>query len=1048
MSSYFDLISENDESTVVARFENSYTVGERPYMSERKLEDQFIYQLREQEYEYLLITTEEELIANLRHQIERLNKVSFSDGEWNRLFTSFIAKRNSGIVEKTRVLQEDPRYTFTFDNGEVKNIMLLDKMNIHENSLQVIRQYTPTGGKYENRYDVTILVNGLPMVQVELKRPGVDIREAFNQIKRYNRDSFWADNGLFEYVQIYVISNGTLTKYYSNTTRDLHYKEEDERARKGQVVSKSYEFTSWWTDGENHHITLLEDFTKTFFSKHTLLNILTRFCVFTVQNVLLVMRPYQIAATERILNKIKVAYNNKMYGSKKAGGYIWHTTGSGKTLTSFKTAQLASKLPQIDKVLFVVDRKDLDYQTMREYDNFQKDSANSNTNVSVLEKQLNDPSCHIIITTIQKLSIVAKRNKSLPVYDQHVVMIFDECHRSQLGDMHQEIIGKFKKHYAFGFTGTPVFEVNSQASSQAECKTTEEAFGARLHTYTIVNAIHDKNVLPFRMEYVRTMRAKDGAENEEISREDRERILRSPKYIQTITHYILTHFNQKTKRNSAYQAGKRRLSGFNSIFATANIDAAKLYYDEFKRQMEYMPENQRLKIAMIYSYGANDEDPLDGQLDDENPENTAALNASDRDALEACIRDYNATFGCNFSTSAKDFQSYYKDVSKRMKDRELDLLIVVNMFLTGFDAPTLNTLWADKNLQMHGLLQAYSRTNRILNSVKAFGNIVCFRNLEQATNDALALFGNSSMRDGESASSIALLLTFDQYFNGYTDNDGTSHEGYRQLVDELMHKYPIGQEIMGEEKKKEFVVLYSRILRLLNILKTFDEFDEQNPLSDGEKQHYDSMYYDIYDEVQTLVDGGEEGSGTNPYEDIVFEIDLVKQDEITIDRILYLVKQYASGHADAEIDADGSKGMEPKDRIKELIESSSETRGKTELLSLFLDSITPGCDVDELWASLVKKMKTEELEKIIADERLRREETYAFVEQGLAEGRIYITGTNFAGILPPMSRFSKNGNRSQKREIVFAKLQAYVEKYKDLSVDTDEPVLEFEVPET
>ena len=845
----YDLISENDESTVVAEFEHGIFAAEAPYMSEKNLEDQFVEQLRMQEYEYLRITTEEELIANLRKQLGKLNDVTFSDSEWKRFFNNYIAKPNSGIVEKTRVIQEDPRFTFNFDNGDMKNIMLLDKQNIHQNSLQVIRQYTPTGGKAANRYDVTILVNGLPLVHVELKKPGVDIREAFNQIKRYNRESFWADSGLFEYVQIYVISNGTYTKYYSNTTRDLHFNEEDERAKKGKVVSNSFEFTSWWTDARNKRITMLEDFTKTFFAKHTILNILTRFCVFTVDNMLMVMRPYQIAATENILRRINVAYNNKLFGSIDAGGYIWHTTGSGKTLTSFKTSLLASKLPYIDKVLFVVDRKDLDYQTMREYDNFQKDAANSNTNVSVLERQLNDPACHIIITTIQKLAILVKRNKDMDVYNQHVVMIFDECHRSQFGEMHTAITKKFKKYYIFGFTGTPIFSDNANTTGKANLMTTRQVFGERLHTYTIINAISDQNVLPFHLEYIRTMREKDGVEDAAVEDIDRERIMRDPKYISNIVTYIIKNFGKKTKRNSTYQMKDQRLNGFNSIFATASIDAAKLYYQEFKRQMEYVPEDHRLKVAMIYSYGANEADPLDGELLDENPEDTSTLSQTDKDALQECIDDYNLMFGMNFDLSSKGFQDFYKDVSKRMKNRELDLLIVVNMFLTGFDAKTLNTLWVDKNLKMHGLLQAYSRTNRILNSVKNCGNIICFRNLEQATNDAIGLFGNSE------AQGIVLLRSFEDYYNGYTDAEDEYHEGYEESVKKLRELYPIGEEILGEDAKKAFIRLYSYIMRLFNILSTFDAFEGKELLGEQERQHYASTYIELYYEFKNMRKG-------------------------------------------------------------------------------------------------------------------------------------------------------------------------------------------------
>ncbi len=1019
---YYDLISENDESTVVAEFEQGFFASEAPYMSERNLEDQFVEQLRMQEYEYLRITTEEELIANLRKQLEHLNGVIFNDSEWKRFFTTCIAKPNSGIVEKTRVIQEDPRFTFNFDNGDMKNIMLLDKQHIHQNQLQVMRQYTPTGGKAANRYDVTILVNGLPLVHVELKKPGVDIREAFNQIKRYNRESMWADSGLFEYVQIYVISNGTYTKYYSNTTRDLHLKEEDERAKKGQVVSNSFEFTSWWTDARNNRITMLEDFTKTFFAKHTILNILTRFCVFTVDNQLLVMRPYQIAATENILRRINVAYNNKLFGSIEAGGYIWHTTGSGKTLTSFKTSLLACKLSYIDKVLFVVDRKDLDYQTMREYDNFQKDAANSNTNVAILERQLNDPTCHIIITTIQKLSILVKRNKEMDVYSQHVVMIFDECHRSQFGEMHTVITKKFKKYYVFGFTGTPIFSDNANTTGKANLMTTQQVFGERLHTYTIINAISDQNVLPFRLEYVRTMREKEGIDDEAVEDIDRERIMRDPRYISNIVTYIIKNFARKTKRNSTYQVKDQRLHGFNSIFATASIDAAKLYYSEFKRQMADLPEADRLKVAMIYSYGANEEDPLDGELIDENPEDTSTLSQTDKDALQECIDDYNREFGCKFDLSANGFQSFYKDVSKRMKNRELDLLIVVNMFLTGFDAKTLNTLWVDKNLRMHGLLQAYSRTNRILNSVKNCGNIVCFRNLEQATNDALGLFGNPE------ANGVVLLKTFDEYYyEGYEDANGKHQPGYKDTVETLREEYPlpVGTDVMTEEAKKDFIKKYSYVLKLYNILSTFDEFEGKELLGEQERQHYASAYLELYHQFRDK----EKIDPENVNEDIAFEIELIKHDDISIDRILQMVQTYADDHMN---------DMTVIAKIRDFVDASPNLRNKRELIEQFIKGITTGSDVGESWADYIKQQKEEELNKIIEEEKLKPIETRNFMAIAFRNGFVSMSGTSFAQILPAISRFSKDSKREEMRQRVFEKLCAYLEKYKDMSHHADE----------
>lgn len=658
---------------------------------------------------------------------------------------------------------------------------------------------------------LTILVNGLPLVHVELKRRGVDIKEAFNQINRYNRESFWAGSGLFEYIQIFVISNGTYTKYYSNTTRFSHVKEQTKSAAiRGKRTSNSFEFTSWWADASNKVIPGLMDFAKTFFAKHSILRIITKYCVFTADRLLLVMRPYQIVATERIINKIMIANNYKNFANTKSGGYIWHTTGSGKTLTSFKTAQIASKLDFIEKVLFVVDRKDLDYQTMREYDRFEKGAANSNSSTAILKKQLENPDARIIITTIQKLSCFIKKYKEHPVYRQHIVFIFDECHRSQFGDMHTLITKTFKKYHLFGFTGTPIFSVNASAGGNPNLKTTQQAFGDKLHTYTIVNAIADKNVLPFKIDYVSTMREAENIEDEKVSDIDRERILQTPERIANIVRYILEHFDQKTKRNIFYRIKERRLAGFNSIFAVASIELLQKYYLEFKRQMAELPSDKRIKIATIFSFSAND----DG---DEDPSDTEDLPQNARDFLESAIADYNKTFKTNYDTSSDKFQNYYKDVSERVKKREVDLLLVVNMFLTGFDATTLNTLWVDKNLRMHGLLQAYSRTNRILNSVKTFGNIVCFRNLETETNRSIALFGDKE------AAGIVLLKSFNDYYKGYSEN-GKRVRGYAELIAELIQRYPLASPIISEKEKKGFISLYGQILKVKNVLTTFDEF--------------------------------------------------------------------------------------------------------------------------------------------------------------------------------------------------------------------------------
>lgn len=762
MPQYYDILSENSDTTVVAHYESLPVARETSYQGEEELEQGFIEQLKRQGYEYVSIKEEKSLVSNLRTQLEKLNHFTFTDNEWERFFKTELAAEGKSIADKAQTIQTDCVKTLKLDNGTERNIYLLDKEDIHANSTQVINQYRVSNGSHPNRYDVTILVNGLPLVHVELKRRGVSIKEAFNQINRYGRESFWAGCALFEYVQIFIISNGTETKYYSNTTRAGHITEISKQKNSSRPrTSNSFEFTSYWADGTNKVLNDLTDFTATFLSRHTLLNVLTRFCVLTEQKLLMVMRPYQIAATEEVLRQIEKAHNGKTYGTKEAGGYVWHTTGSGKTLTSFKTAQLATKIDYIDKVLFVVDRKDLDYQTMKEYDRFQKGAANGNTSSKELQRQLESSKSKIIITTIQKLSNFIKKNPQHPVYGKEVVMIFDECHRSQFGEMHTAITKRFKRYYIFGFTGTPIFAENVTGGG-GMLRTTEDVFGRRLHTYTIVDAIRDHNVLRFRMSYVSTMREKEGIEDSKVWDIQRENALHSQERIHNVAAYILEHFDQQTKRASAYSftkldnieevvkaqskgksveevRNKTRLNGFNSIFAVQSIEFAKLYYNELKRQIAELPENKKLKIATIFSYAANDE--LQDGVEDENNDDTSALSQSDRDFLEMAIADYNEQFSTSYDTSSEKFPNYYKDVSQRMKNREIDILIVVNMFLTGFDATTLNTLWVDKNLRYHGLLQAFSRTNRILNSVKVAGNIVCFRNLEENTNKALALFG-------------------------------------------------------------------------------------------------------------------------------------------------------------------------------------------------------------------------------------------------------------------------------------------------------------------
>ena len=1014
---YFNIVAQTTENTVVTEYEPVKARSDS-YQSEAMLEHAFIRLLCEQGYEYLPIHTESELIANLRAQLEKLNGYTFSDDEWKRFFSDCIANANDGIVEKTRKIQEDNVQVLIRDDGSSKNITLIDKKNIHNNFLQVINQYQISqaqGAKHDNRYDVTILVNGFPLVHVELKRRGVAIREVFNQINRYQRDSFWAGCGLFEYAQIFVISNGTSTKYYSNSTRFNAIKDANSGKQKKGKTSNSFEFTSYWADANNRVIPDLIDFTKTFFARHTLLNILTKYCIFTSENMLMVMRPYQITATERIMNRIAIANNYKKYGNVAGGGYIWHTTGSGKTLTSFKTARQASQLPYIDKVLFVVDRKDLDYQTMKEYDRFEKGAANSNTSTSVLKRQLEDPNARIIITTIQKLATFIKKNPGHEVYQKHVVIIFDECHRSQFGDMHAAIVKSFKKYHLFGFTGTPIFAANAGSARKPQFMTTEQTFGDQLHTYTIVDAINDKNVLPFRVDYIKTMDTDPDIDDKDVWDIDREKAFIAPQRIELVTRYILDHFDQKTYRgdksymfntltNIADVASaargtvdeikrQQRLSGFNSIFCVASVPMARLYYQEFKKQMEADP-TKKLRIATIFSYVAN-ESESDEVLGEENSEDTSALDESSRDFLDAAIRDYNEMFHTNYSTDSDRFQSYYKDVSLRMKNKELDLLIVVNMFLTGFDATTLNTLWVDKNLKMHGLIQAFSRTNRILNSIKTFGNVVCFRNLQKRVDSAISLFGDKD------AGGIVLMQKFDDYYYGYVGMDDKPHPGYVDMIQELAEKFPlIVPQIVGEQSQKEFIALFGAILRMRNLLSSFDEFKGRELISERDLQDYLGRYQDLRDEWRERMKKGEKEDITD---DIVFEIELIKQIEINIDYILMLVKKYHDTHCnDKEILI----------TIQKAIDSSPELRSKKELIETFIAGINDVDDVMAGWHDYVAEERERELVQIIQEEKLKEAETRKFVENAFRDGEIKTTGTDIDKLMPPVSRFG-GGNRAK-----------------------------------
>lgn len=895
------LLAQSTASTIAVEFTPSKKV-DSSYQSEAQLERELIATLQAQGYGYAPISDEKSLESNLRTKLEELNSTALSDTEWRRFFAQVLSRANASIVEKSVLIQEDYIQPLERDNGSIINFKLIDKADIHKNSLQVINQYEATTPTRSHRYDVSILVNGLPLVHIELKRRGVSLKEAFNQINRYGRESFFSGSGLFEFVQIFVISNGTQSKYYSNTTRDFHIK--TKQGIKTTKTSNSFEFTSYFSDEKNTIIDDLIDFAKTFFARHTLLNILCHYCVLDVDRKLLVLRPYQIAACEKILQQIAISYHNKFYeksSEQKSGGYIWHTTGSGKTLTSFKTAQLVSKIQEIAKVLFVVDRKDLDYQTMREYDRFQKGAATGSKSTKELQSRLNstDKNHKIIITTIQKLSrFIAQAEKDHTIFNEHIVMIFDECHRSQFGQMQKDIAKAFKKLYLFGFTGTPIFAANALGF-----ETTERVFGACLHRYTIIHAIRDHNILPFRVDYHTTTK-----DTTQITDE----ILLNPTRIEHITRYILEHFTTHTKRNAkSYNLNGKHTLGFNALFATQSIPMAMRYYEEFKRQQAHLPESKALKIGIIYSYAPNDE------LEEENSEDTTALPKSQRDFLDAAISDYNAIFACRFDSSADNFQNYYKDFSLKLKNRELDLAIVVNMFLTGFDATTLNTLYVDKSLRYHGLLQAYSRTNRILNSVKSFGNIIAFRDLQRNTDDALALFSD------ENAKGIVFLRSLEEYLQGYTDEKGQKHKGYNELTKELTDKFPLEsfrQATLKQSDKKHFLALFGELLKLRNILEIFDNFSD--PLNERDKQDYQSHYISTYEELRKDKDDKESN-----LDEVEFEVELLAQVEVSIEYILELIAKYHK---------DQATNYEP---ILKLLDSSLSLRSKKELFLRFIDSL-------------------------------------------------------------------------------------------------------------
>lgn len=995
----FEIMASGGQATVASAVPMAQRRSDS-YQSEAELEAEFIKQLQRQAYEYLRIESEQNLINNLRKQLELLNDITFTDSEWQRFFKTSIASETDGIVEKTRRIQEDYIQTLKRDDGSSKNIWLIDKNSIHNNRLQVINQYT-TQGTHENRYDVTILVNGLPLVHVELKRRGVPLIEAFNQIERYQRDSFWSGSGLYEYVQIFVISNGTHTKYYSNTTRMGHLKEAQSSGNGSRKkTSNSFEFTMWWAAADNKPITDLIPFTSTFFAKHSLLNILTKYCVFTEEQLLLVMRPYQIVATEAILNRILVSENNpSMLGTIKAGGYIWHTTGSGKTLTSFKTARLASGMEGIDKVLFVVDRKDLDYQTMREYNRFEKGSVDGSDNTRVLAKNLSDPSKCILVTTIQKLSTFIKKNPKHDVYNQHVVIIFDECHRSQFGDMHAAITKHFKKYHLFGFTGTPIFAENAGSGGKANLRTTEQAFGDKLHTYTIVDAIRDGNVLPFRIDYIKTIKERDDINDEQVYGIQREAAYKDTDRVNLIVNYILDHYATKTMSTYTYEHKGRKVQGFNSLFAVASIDMAKVYYSAFKR-IQKERGGKQLKIATIYSFQPNEADDGCG-LPDESFD-TTSLDAPSRQFLDAAIADYNEMFSTTFSTDGDGFQNYYKDLSQRMKEREIDLVIVVNMFLTGFDATTLNTLWIDKDLRDHGLIQAFSRTNRILNSIKTFGNIVCFRNLEDRVNSAISLFGDKD------AGGVVLLKPYEEYFKEFI-----------ACLEDLELRYPLGEMIEGEEAEKGYIKLFGKLLRLKNILSCFDEFEEDNPLTPRDEQDYRSVYVDLYEKWRR-----KPGESKVINDDLVFEIELMKTVDINIDYILMLVRKYHDSNCtDKTIVAD----------IKRAIGASPFLRNKRDLIDAFVESINSSSNVEEDWKRYLAETKEREITSIIEEEALDNDKTRVFMERAFEEGEVPEVGTEIAELMTKKpSRFAPQNAYALMKQRVLDRLKEFFDRFNGL----------------
>ena len=990
-------IAEMANGIILANYEKILQVQES-YQSEAELEESMIKNLVLQGYERFNGKTSDDLYKNLKIQIEKLNKVTFTDEEWKRFLTEYLDSPNDGMIEKTRKIQENHIYDFIFDDGYLKNIKIIDKKNIHNNFLQVTNQIRQEG-THNNRYDVTILVNGLPLVHIELKKRGVNLHEAFNQIHRYSKESFNTENSLYKYVQIFVISNGTYTRYFANTTAQN---------------KNHYEFTCEWADAKNRVIRDLEDFTATFFEKRTMLEVLTKYCVFDSNNTLLIMRPYQIAATERILWKIESSFQNRKSGKIGAGGFIWHTTGSGKTLTSFKTAKLATELDYIDKVFFVVDRKDLDYQTMKEYQKFQPDSVNGSKDTKELKRSIEKQDNKIVVTTIQKLNEFVKKNPNHEIYDKHCVIIYDECHRSQFGDAQKNIRKSFKHYYQFGFTGTPIFPENALG-----VETTAGIFGAQLHSYVITDAIRDEKVLKFKVDYNNIRPKFKSAESETDEKKIKaieKKMLLHPERISEITEYILKVYNTKTHRNEQYDLKHRRLIGFNAMFAVQSVEAAKLYYEEFKKQQRDISEEKRLKIATIYSFTANEEQNAIGDIPDENFE-PGAMDSSSKEFLDKVISDYNGYFKTNYSTNGKEFQNYYKDLSQKVKDKEIDLLIVVGMFLTGFDAPTLNTLFVDKNLRYHGLIQAFSRTNRILNKVKTFGNIVCFRNLEKATEDAIKTFGD------ENSVNVILEKSYDEYINGFTDEEtGKSMKGYVDLCNEIVDKFPNPVEIELDSEKKEFAELFGELLKLENILRNFDEFENfEKIISDRQMQDMKSVYVDICEDIRNTGKNDENKNEEEiDFSDIEFQIDLLKTDEINLDYILSLILKKSKEHDDIET---------LKSEIRRIIRTSLGTRAKEDLVINFinktdLSELKNSGDILESFYKYANEEKKIKIDELIENESLKKD-SERFIEKSINKGFVDYAGAELDSILPPTSR--RKGAREAKKQSVLQKIRNIVE---------------------